>query len=163
MTTNILEPFVVTDNHIYDQLQKLKRYVRFVAELPITCEVQRQNSIEIIHRIENFNKPLPFKNWSVCIDILDFVVQCRVRKGVFWRKWTLALQNYGLEIKAETCHSEFNNEHFGDDYEFCGFVSNEAKYTHLEQDIDDFVNDALQYTKYMNIDLKELEIDIDLD
>jgi len=149
------------------QIQKLKRFVDFVSNLEYSSYIDTQNAKEIILLIEGINNPANNKNWNVCIDIYDNDVQYRIKsEGVFGRKWAVYYENDKLSIIAETNHTSNVLGHFGDDFYFDALIyfykDCDHKRIYLDGNIDDFVNDAENYSQYITDGLNDIKVDIDI-
>ena len=76
----------VVDNSTYQKLQPLKRFVDFVAGLPYSTELHKRNAEEIKGLIETINQPETIKEWCVCLNIYDPMVQAGYSSGNYWKK-----------------------------------------------------------------------------
>ncbi|MDO9255669.1 MAG: hypothetical protein Q7U54_09165 [Bacteroidales bacterium] len=157
--------FWIPDEGTYNKIQKLKKYVAFIAGLPFSSDEDKQKASRIIFLIENINKPETFRSWNVCLDIFDRDIQYGFNKskGIYWRTWSVYFEGDSLEIEASSKHTH-DIFHYGDDFHYFGliyFTKNiEYQRLFLETDIDEFVNDASNFNKYITESLNDIEIDI---
>ncbi|PTN05626.1 hypothetical protein [Mangrovibacterium marinum] len=68
--------FWTIDQDTLQKLQTLKAFVDYVAKLKETSSDHKHNAQELKYLIANLDKPETFKQWCVCIDIYDPVLQC---------------------------------------------------------------------------------------
>ncbi|PKP40757.1 MAG: hypothetical protein CVT95_13210 [Bacteroidetes bacterium HGW-Bacteroidetes-12] len=159
----------IADTKTYNTIQKLKKFVEFVAGLKDTTTEDRQKAQKIIELIEKINQPNSFKNWNVCLDIFDRDIQNRTTKvdGVYWRKWWVFFESQTIEIEAETRHSGDPLEHYSNDFQYFAAIYFKKEYTHervdMKVDIDEFIKDARNYKSYITATLKDIEIEIEIE
>lgn len=159
--------FWIPDEATYIKIQKLKKYVTFIAGLEFSTDEDKEKASEIIFLIENINKPETFRSWNICLDIFDLDIQYGFNKskGIYWRTWSVYFEGDSLEIEASSKHSD-DIFHFDDNFHYFGliyFAKNiECQRLFLETDIDEFVTDASNFKKYITESLNEIEIDIEV-
>jgi len=159
------QEYWIADPTTYTNLQKIKRFVHFVAELPFASNEDRQKAGEIISLIENIDNPSSFKEWCVCFDITDPSMQSEADMGIYFRKWWIRFEMGCLLIEAESIDAEdfglATNQFF---YYGCVYFQNNfpGERIFLDTDPDEFVNDAIGYEKYLTPTLNKVNITIDL-
>lgn len=71
-----------------------------------------------------------------------------------------------LEIEAKSNHTSDDLGHFGNDFCYYGMVyfgkNIKGQRVYIEVDIDEFIQDAMNYEKYITESLNDIEIDIDI-
>ena len=155
----------IVDDSTYQKLQPLKRFVDFVAGLPYTTELHKRNAEEIKGLIETINQPETIKEWSVCLNIFDLEVQARKRNGIFWREWRVYLESGFLEIESAN-HLTDENGSTNEELSYHALIYLERKVKGdricLNNDLHEFIDDAMNYQKYITEGLNEVEVDIDI-
>lgn len=165
MKKKVKPEFWIPDIETYNQLQKLKHFVDFVAGLPDANELQKQNSYKIKDLIETINQPETMKDWWVCLDITDWNIQVGNGTGIYWKKWSIYFESGKLEIEStdeildEQKFSETYQNYYGCIY-FEKDIKGERIY--MDTDIDEFIADAMNYESYLTEGLKDIEVDIDI-
>jgi len=169
---NKAEYFWKADDQTYNELQKLIRFVRFVAGME-ECSVEgKRKAEEIIEVIKNINEPEKIKHFNVCLGLKDLTFYDKNKdKGIYLREWNLWFECGFLEIRAASYQRdkpppEPNEEHFY----YHSYVSlkkdgeynEDFKRVYLESDINDFVEDALNYKEYVMDTLNEIDLDIEV-
>ena len=145
--------FWIPDSETYNHLQKLKKYVDFVAGLEYSTAEYKTKAEEIKLLIENINKPESFlKNWFVGLDIFDYDIQGGRGTGIYWRKWCVSFEFGSLEIEAESYHSD-DPGYCIDYYHYNGGIFFEEEITcqriYMETDLNEFIEDAMNYKSYI--------------
>lgn len=157
----------VPDAATYFEIQKLKSFVDFVSNLPLSPEENTQKAADIKLLIENINKPNTLKQWCVCLNIYDFeIMNSNKKTGFYWRRWTVKYEFNTLEILAESKHTAYDLGHFGDDFYYTACIYFDPNITskriYLDKQVDKFIEDAMKYKTYITESLKDIEIDIDI-
>jgi hypothetical protein len=163
---NAKPEYWVPDSETYNQILKLKKYVDFVAGLEHSTAEDKTKAEEIKLLIENIDKPECFlKSWWVGLDIFDYNIQGGRGSGIYWRKWWVSFELDSLVIEAESYHSD-DPGYCVDYYHYNGGIFFEkdikGERIYLDNDLDDFINDAMNYKSYMTEALNEIEVDIDV-
>jgi len=158
----------IPDIETYNSIQKLKTFVNFVANTKYATGNDKQAAEKIIYLIENIDKPETYKNWMVCLDIFNTGPDYHHngKHGIYWRQWWVTFENYSLEIEAKTNHTDEPLYHWGNDFEYFGDCNFEKDVTcnrvRLDQPIDSFVKDAINYEMYMNELMQDVQIDLEV-
>lgn len=155
------------DDITYDKIEVLLKFVVFISNLDITSNESQAKIKEIKYLIQNIHKPETHKEWNICLDIFDYEIQNGKRKeGFYWRKWAVYFESEKLEIVAESKHTAGDFSHYGNDFSYyssiCFSHSIQGKRIDMDNDIFEFVRDANNYKKYVNGNLKDIEIDVDI-
>ena len=154
---------MLIDKITFSEIQRLKEFVNFIAKLDNETSKMRTNANEVIYLISNINTKRTHKNWSVCLDIYDREVQYGNRKGVYWRNWSVSFENNFLEIVAESHHSKFPLGYYENHYNFLAVINfNKTKVSKglFNNNINAFIEDVLNYKKYIHKSLNEIEFEI---
>jgi hypothetical protein len=165
MVNNKKPEYWVPDSETYNQLQKLKKFVDFVAGLPVAFALHKQNADKIKDLIETINQPETIKDWWVCLDVTDLNIQGGNGTGIYWKKWSVNFEFGKLEIEStdeildEQKFSETYENYYGCIY-FAKDIKGERIY--MDTDIDEFIADAMNYESYLTEGLKDIEVDIDI-
>lgn len=165
MNNNADSKYWVPDIETYNQLQKLKKFVDFVAGLPFASALHKQNADKIKVLIETINQPETIKDWWVDLDIFDYDIQGGRGIGIYWKKWSVDFEFGKLEIEStdeildEQKFSETYQNYYGCIY-FAKDIKGERIY--MDTDIDEFIADAMNYESYLTEGLKDIEVDIDI-
>ncbi len=161
-----MKEYKIIDAKSYEELQLLKEFVRFVANLEQASAMDREAANEIISLIENINDPSTFKEWNIGLDIFDYDKQQGKDKepGVYLRTWNVYLENDLLEIEAEEKRTDETIYTIGHGVYFWASISLNADSPTLETNkgISFFVNDALHYEKHITESLKDIEVSIEV-
>ena len=164
--------FWEADDETYNELQKLIKFVRFVSELKECSEADKIKAVKIIDVIKNLNHAELIRHFNVCLDIKDYT-PTKYRKenpGIYLRKWMIWFECGFFQIEAASYHSDEPGEPFDDQYYYESYVSfrkehdssNDFERIYINKDIDDFVNDALNYESYLTKDMDDVDIDINI-
>lgn len=157
------------DQNTYNELQKLKEFVKFVASHK-SCyyDKEKKHAEEIISLISTIDQLDTHKRWAVEFRIEDDFID-EEDEGFFLREWTVFFEAGELSIEARSVHTaildDMWKDHYGDDLHYTGsvlFVEVEGKQVYLERDITDFVKDAIDYKKYITPTMNDIEIEIDV-
>lgn len=152
------------DNSTYNELQKLKEFVNFVAQFPQADQNCKANAEKIIHFIENIHKQKSVSSWSVVFNVWDGDgVINETNPGVYLRAWSIDFERDEITVEIETMHTD-TTRHYGDDFYYHGMIILSKDYTgerlYLGEGLQLFVDDAKNYRKYMNEVLNEIDVDI---
>ena len=170
MNKEVLD-YWTADTKAYNTIQKLKKFIDFVAGLEDTTSEDQQKAQKIIAIIEKINQPEHFNYsfWSVRLDVYDRSIQHLTpeNRGVWLRKWIVYFENQTLEIEAETYHSDEPCGHYGDDFKYFAAIYFKKDFSYervdMKIDIDEFIKDAMNYKNYMTPTLKDIEIEFEID
>ena len=151
---------------IYNNIQELKKFVKFVSNLEFAEIGDRSKADEIIYLIENIDKPETYKDWYIYLNIFDRELQNDSTKdGTYWRKWLVYFESGVLGIEAESKQVNIL-EHSGDDFCYYGGVyfakDLNCQRIYLNVDVNEFINDAYDYKKYITETLNDIEVDIEI-
>lgn len=148
------------------QIQELKKFVDFVANLEFATSEDKTNAEEIKYLIENIHDPKTHKAWSVCLDIFDPEIQLYNKEGIYWRKWDVFFEAECLDVEAESNHTSDALGHYGNDfcfyYNVCFSNDCNGKRIYKSDDISEFVKDAMNYKNYITESLNEVEVEIEV-
>lgn len=163
----------IIDNTTLEKLQVLKRFVDFVAKQPETSAEHNNNAERVKYFIENLDKPETFvDNWNTCIDIYDTVIQngnyginYEENKGLYWKKWWVWFEMGEITVRivdefADKKGYQDENWIFDSSINF----NNDWKHERIYGDtsFNEFVEDALNFRKYITEDLDYVETEIDI-
>jgi hypothetical protein len=166
MKKKLSKAYWIPDMDTFNQLQKLKKFVDFVAGLAYSTAEQKNKAEEIKLLIENIDKPETFlKEWCVCFEIFDFEVQAGNGTGIYWRGWRVYLELGRFEIIAN--YYILDDDRWTDDYPTFYGIFNFEKETTYERiwgdtNLDEFIADAMNYKSYITESLNEIEVEIDV-
>jgi hypothetical protein len=165
MKKKLSKAYWIPDMDTFNQLQKLKKFVDFVAGLAYSTAEQKDKAEQIKLLIENIDKPETFQEWSVCIDIFDTDVQAGIGTGVYWRGWRIDFESGRLEVEA--FFHFLDDNHLDDDdsiFYGCYFFEKDAtnEFRNIEVNMDGFIADAMNYEHYITPSLNEIEVEIDI-
>jgi hypothetical protein len=163
----------IVDDVTYQNLQQLKQFVDFVAQLPSTSECHKKNADKVKWFIENINNPENFKTeWNTCIDIFDPMIQngaygrnFEKNKGLYWKRWTIWFEMESLQISIVDEYADENG------YQDEKWIFDSVIY--FNKDIGDervngdtdysiFVKDAFNFRNYITEDLNDVETEIEI-
>lgn len=166
MDNNKKTEFWIPDIENYNQLQKLKKFVDFVARLEYSTEEGKTKAEEIKLLIENMDKPETFnKEWCVCLNIFDPVIQNKKGTGLFWREWSVYLDSGFLEAESAS-HSTDEDGSVDNEFFYSGIIYFEkdikCERVYMDTDFDAFISDAMNYESYLTEGLKDIEVNIDI-
>ncbi len=166
----IITEYWQPDKETYDELQQLRAFLSFVANLKEATPKDKEAAEKIDAFIINIDKIETKREWNICLDIFDYEIQMGLKdeEGIYHRRWWVFFEDYEycLNLEAETTHSKENLfSHFGDDYSFKGEISFRKEITWerkvLTSSIKDFAEDAKNYKQYMNEKMENIEVDIE--
>jgi len=190
MEANSPTTYWTPDAKTYQELQKLKKFVDFVAGLEHVSPEEKSNAEIIKQQIENFNQPYPTKYWNVSFNIYGFNLpesnKKDARNNCSWRNWHVSFEHDDLEIEAfyQTLEKEkyedlessnkdsstnktVEDNYYTDDHTtyytqiyFKKDIPCERMY--METDINEFIADAMNYKSYINESLNEIEVNIEI-
>ena len=166
MGNNKNPEFWIPDPETYNHLQKLKKYVDFVAGLEYSTAEDKTKAEEIKLLIENMDKPETFiKRWSVCLNIFNPFVLNRNESGIFLREWSVYLESGFLEAES-AIHSTDENGSIDDKFFYSGIIYFEkdikGERIYMDTNFDEFIADAMNYKSYLTKALNEIEVRIDI-
>ena len=156
------------NTRLYKALQKLKIFVTFVKELPIADHSDKFKCDKIISILEAIDKPNAFQTECCCLDIYDRKKQndINMSEGVYWRTWSIWFETDCINIEAKsnitTDPLGYFEEHFYCDLWISMNPETENDITLIENTIDTFVADALNFQYYITDTLNDVELDIEL-
>lgn len=153
------------DTKTYQELQKLKKFVDFVAGLEYVSPEEKNNAEIIKQQIENFNQPYPTYECHVSLNLFNYDLRECKGKGTYRRKWSVCFERNIFEIEAKC-------QDVGDDYykdnktTYYGIIYFKkdipCKRMYMETDINEFIADAMNYKSYINESLNEIEVNIEI-
>ncbi len=164
--------FWEADVETYNELQKLIKFVSFVSNLKECSEEDKRKASKIIDVIKYFNHAELISHFDIWFFIKDNSISRDSNKNpdIYLRNWVISLDCGSLEISAGSFdfHRNYSpvDEHFY--YSSCiNFAKdwegiNDNKRVRISVDINEFVNDALNYKSYLTNTLKDIEVDIDV-
>ena len=156
------------DKNIFNEIQKLKKFVDFVANLEFSYEDAKETAKQINCLIENIHNPKTHKDWGVFLNIFDREVQEGIKKeGFYLRNWSVSFESESLEIRAKSSHTAADGwEHYGDDFFYYGSIyfgeDINDQTIYMDVDLEEFIKDAKNYEKYITESLNDVEIDIEI-
>ncbi len=156
------------DNKTYTEIQKLIKFVDFILGLKNTTAADKENCKIIKNKIAHINNPETFQYWNVTLRIYLAQHNGKFNENLPHLKiWDVTFENNILEIETkELTPNNPLNSHYGDNFYFGGIVhfkkDSNIKNVFLSDDIDLFINDALNYKKYLRNNLDDVDIDIDI-
>ncbi len=164
--------FWEADTETYNELQKLIKFVSFVSELKECSEEDKIKAGKIIDVIKNLHHAELISHLGIDLDLKDHSVTIGSNKkpGVYLRKWRVWFECEFFQIEAASYHSDEPGEYYDDQYSYNSFVSfnkdhdssNGYERKSINEDINEFVNDALHYESYLTKTLNNVEVDIDI-
>jgi len=163
----------IIDKATLDKLQVLKQFVDFVAGLEETSPKHKNNAKRVKFFIENLDKPETFvDNWNTCIDIYDTIIQSggyghnyEENKGLYWKKWWIWFETGELTVRIV---EEFaDKEGYQDEkwiFDSSIHLNKDWKHERIigDTNFNEFVDDALNFRKYITEDLDCVETEIDI-
>ena len=163
-----MSEFWQPDNETYNELQQLRIFLSFVANLKEATAKDKEAAVKIDAFIVNIDKIEVKREWNICLDIFDYDIQMGLTKeeGIYHRRWWVFFDRNSLEIETRTDHSEENPlYHYGDDFFFEGRIYFKEEITgdrkYLYCSMQDFVEDAKRYKHYLNEKMKNIEVEIE--
>jgi len=165
--------FWKVDDKTYNELQKLIRFVGFVASMEECSTGGKSKAEEIIDILKAINEPNKIKHFNVCLDLRNFTLYHKneADKGIYLRKWEVWFECGFFEIEASSfqINKPPMDPYDGHLYYRAHVVFKEAvnfdesfKRVYIESDIDEFVEDALNYKNYVTGTLNDIDIDINV-
>ncbi len=157
------------DKETYDELQQLRVFLSFVANLKEATNKDKEAAEKIDAFIVNIDKIETKRAWNICLDIFDYDIQMGLTKeeGIYHRRWWVFFEdyNYCINFYVDTAHSTENQfYHYGNDFHYTGEISFRKDITWerkvLSSTIQDFVEDAIKYKQYMNEKMRNVEVEI---
>ncbi|MFA6400467.1 MAG: hypothetical protein WCX31_02410 [Salinivirgaceae bacterium] len=129
---------------------------------------QKEDLKEIIFYIENIQNPVYFIEWCICLNVKDpnFQKGTMPYAGYYLKTWNIYVECGLLEIKARTFHNSNPGYAYGDDFHFYGSVffnqDMDTYGVHLDEDIDTFIDDAIDFRNYITENLSQIEVSIEI-
>ncbi len=164
--------FWEADDKTYKELQKLIKFVSFVSELKECNEEDKIKAGKIIDIIKNLNHAELISHFNVCLELRDYniTLESKVNPGIYLRNWTILFECGFFQIEAASYYSDKPGEPFNDQYSYNSYVSFKKEHDNsngferifINEDIDEFVKDALNYESYLTKDLDDVEVYIDI-
>ena len=160
--------FWEADDKTYNELQKLIKFVKFVSELKECSEEDKLKVEKIIDVIKNLNHAELISNFNVCLYLRDNTI--KESPDIYLRKWMIWFECGFFQIEAASYYSDDPGEPIDDHYFYTSYLSFKKEHDSsngfericINKDIDEFVNDALNYESYLTKSLNDVEIDIDI-
>jgi len=159
------------DKITYQHIQKLQRFVDFVMNLDEISKVEKDKAIQIKSAIANIDKQEKLIHWYIGLSIRAdyFSLNEAINKNdePYIRTWDLNYEFGRLEIEAESSYESSDiNENGSHLYFYALFLFTETvpdKRIYMHEDLDIFIDDAINYKSYITDFLSDFEIDIDID
>jgi hypothetical protein len=173
MNNNADLEFWIPDRETYNQLQKLKQFVEFVAQQEETSTEYKNNAEKVKYLIENIDKPETFRdNWNTCIDIYDHIIQCGCyghnyedNKGLYWKRWWIWFELGELQINIVEEYADENgyqDEKWIFDSRIIFNKDFDGERIWGDTNYAEFVQDAMNFRNYITKDLNYVEIEIEI-
>ncbi|GET28550.1 hypothetical protein [Prolixibacter sp. SD074] len=160
--------YYIIGKETLNELQVLRSFVDFVAGQPETPPEQRKLASDIKYSIENFDKPETFKEWGVCIDIYDPVIQSKSdggKGGMYWKKWWLWFELGLLEICIEEEYVD-KDGYLDEEQIFYGYINFNKNIkgprTLGDHNYQKFLEDAFQFRNDITDSLNNVETELNL-
>jgi uncharacterized protein YfbU (UPF0304 family) len=165
--------FWVPDSETYNQLQKLKKFVDFVAEQEETYKEHKANTEKVKYFIENLCKPETFTDdWNTCIDIYDPIIQgghyghnYEENKGLYWKRWWIWFELGVLQINIVEEYADkdgYQDEKWIFDSRINFIKEFDGERIWGDTNYAVFVEDAMNFRNYITNDLEDVETEIDI-
>jgi hypothetical protein len=158
------------DRTTYEHIQKLQRFVDFVIKLDGLSKVDKDKAIQIKSAIANIDKQDKLIDWYIGLALRADYFSLDVKKKYdepYVRTWNLFYEFGRLEIEAESTHESSDIDSYSNHlYFYALFLFTERvrdKRIYMHEDLDIFVDDAINYKSYITDYLNDFEIDIDID
>lgn len=160
--------FWEADDKTYNELQKLIKFVSFVSELKECNEEDKIKAGKIIDVIKNLNHAELISNFNVCLYLRDYTK--KESPDIYLRKWMIWFECGFFQIEVASYYSDKPGEPINEQYFYTSYVSfkkehdssNGFERIFINEDIDEFVKDALNYESYLTKDLDDVDVDIDI-
>lgn len=163
----------IIDNTTLEKLQVLKQFVDFVAGLEETSPEHKNNAEKVKFFIENLDKPETFvDNWNTCIDIYNTIIQSggyghnyEENKGLYWKRWWIWFEMEELQVNiVEEYADKMGHQDEKWIFDCCIRFKKDAPFEGINGDtnFNEFVEDALNFRKYITEDLDYIETGIDI-
>lgn len=159
---------IKNNNITQKDIQELIQFINFVVNFKDVSLTAKETAKEIMYLLKNLNNTETHKNWNVSLDIFDYTFQTNNNKkeGIYLRNWVVSFENDYLNIEAESSHTSYPLGDYDGDFSFYGsiYFGNEVKNqtVFLDTSISKFLEDAINYKKYLTATLKDVEIDIEI-
>ncbi len=157
----------IPDEKTYNQLRKLQVFINFIIDMEITSIENKQKASEINKFFENLTTKVALKSWNITFVVYETgITKYNVSNpDYYWRTWSVGFSNNNLEIEA-TSNNVFDNTANYSDFNYQGivFLFKECTFErfHVTGDLNEFVDDAKNYKKYISDGRKMIEVDIDI-
>jgi hypothetical protein len=157
--------FWAENGYVYDELQKLLRFVDSIANLPVLTTEKKSKLEKIRNQIININQPNLATNWDISIELGESGKEDYSQTdNRYIKSWTIYFEKNSLEIETHEYFWNDNIEYSGD-FAYWGAVyfeiNNEHQYIFLEQDINLFIDDALNFKNYTKEGFEHFDLRID--
>lgn len=156
------------DNETYIEIQKLKRFVDFIARLELANTKDKENCEAVKKKITEIDNPENNKYWNVALRIHISQPLANLDDNTpYLKAWDVTYENYILEIttKELTANDSLDMD-YGENFNFSGIIhfkkAVDTIAVYLSNDIDLFVDDATNYKKYLRADFDDVDIDVDI-
>ena len=151
----------------YTEIQKLIPFIEFVGDHEECFLAEKSKVKEIVESIKKIHETPRPKEWYISLELLDYsLFYQEEEEGIYARRWMVTYEMDSIEITLESVQTSDVLNHYGDDYCFHGeiYLKENLKNQHifLSDDIEAFVQDALNYKKYIKGALEDVEIDIEV-
>ncbi len=158
--------FWIPDSETHNNLQKLKRFVDFVANVESASDEDKSKAEEIKELIEKMDKQDTYrKEWCVNLNIFDTEKQYKGETGPYWRQWSVYLESGYLQVET-TLFSTKEDGYQSQEYFYHGMIYFEkdikCERVYMDENFDIFTNDAINYQSYLTATMNDIEVDIDI-
>lgn len=148
------------------ELQKLKKFVDFVAAMPGVTEEQKENAEVINWLIENIDKPETYKKWWVKIGISfeDDYDESSPAK-IIEKSWSAMFEDNTLYIGASAELNVIAPPHYAESPDSYNLElelnpHNPSAPLFIDTPIDDFVDKAMDYKRHITDETSTIEIEL---
>ncbi len=173
MSHHAASEFWIPDIETFNQLQKLKKFVDFVAEQEETSKEHKANTEKVKCFIENLCKPQTFTDdWNTCIDIYDPMIQSghygrnyEENKGLYWKRWVIWFELGVLQINIVEEYADkdgYQDEKWIFDNTINFNKEFDGERIWGDTNYAEFVEDAMNFRNYITNDLEDVETEIDI-
>lgn len=156
----------VPDNITYNKIQKLKKFVEFVASTEYTTLKFKKEAKEIIQLIESIDKPYVEKYWDISLDLLDEEILNNNLEGFHWKEWSVSFEFNTLTVVAKTHNTDDNLFRESDFlYYFTVNFEKDFKGVRVSEEratMNDFLNDVTSFKKYYTDSMNTVNAEINL-
>jgi hypothetical protein len=157
--------FWAENGYVYDELQKLLRFVDSIAVFPEITAEKKSKLEKIRNQIININQPNLATSWDIKIELGESGNEDYSQTdNRYIKSWTIYFEKNSLELET---HEYFWNDNIecSEDFAYWGAVyfeiNKEYQYVFLDQDINLFIDDALNFKNYIKEGFEHFDLRID--